>query len=91
MGPHTSRARFPLWPGSSRVLDALSCYLSLILSILIRNGIQKHVNNLLFFLGGGGCLLGPPLPLNFEFLSSKAGVALHHIHKLSCIRIDCLK
>ena len=48
VGAHTSQARSPLWPGfrarlraleALGVCGALSCYLSLILSILMQNGI----------------------------------------------------
>ena len=50
-------------PKSFRVLCSLSCYLSLILSILIQNGIKTNILNQI--LGGGArlsCALPPPPP-----------------------------
>ena len=54
--------------GALVVFDALSYYLSFILSILIQNGMQK-TKSINFFLGGGGgggapaCApVNPPLP-----------------------------
>ena len=45
-------------PRSSRIFDALSCDLSLILSILIQNGIQNNTVDQI--LGGGGWRAPPP-------------------------------